>query len=165
MWELERGKQQKLLTREQSVPCSGGGNIASSNSSFPLFFLYFHKTICHNWVSFLYSWKMCLYNILYSVLLCKKKKKAWRTAPSEKPVFTLRWFPPAALVCLSTTRGSLTYIGSYISRAKGARLDSCWRRAKSAVGAELWAGCLDITATLPPPFFLFLLPEACSKWK
>lgn len=50
-------------------------------------------------------------------------------------VFTLRCLP-LALVCLSTTRGSLTYIGSYIS---GAKSTPQTRLENSQVSSRTWA--------------------------
>lgn len=78
--------------------------------------------------------EMCLCDIVVSVLLIASEKRRGSHHPTT--VFTLRCLPPAP-ACLSTTRGSLTYIGSYISGAKSAPQTLSWRTAKSAAGREL----------------------------
>lgn len=58
-------------------------------------------------------------------------------------VFTLRCLPRRRCV-LSTTRGSLTCIGRYISGAKSVLPTERWKRAKSAAQQERGDGCPDI---------------------
>lgn len=152
MGVIERGTSQSCLLGKRAcltgVEATKHLRIHKQYLRLPIFSLYFPLPPQNN-LSRLSVFPLCAAASVHKSITAEKRvcvtllslsyleKNAWRTAPSEKPVFTLRWFPPVALVCLSTTRGSLTYIGSYISRAKGTRLDPCWRRAKSAAGPEL----------------------------